>query len=387
MTEINGTVPAELAAVQANLGIAATGLYNWKSTNTVKIRKAIADTLAGLASTRIIEIGDSTTAGVADVPAGAGAALWNLSPPALLSRAIQAMLNNSLVGVPQSSFGDMGFTDYSYLGTYDTRVVRGAGWVAGALTLGGAGPANTTTTNAITYTFPNCDTFDLYYIRNGGFGTFNYNVDGGSNTLINADSGGGNSIAKITIAAGSLGSHTLSIARASGTVYLVGVESRNSAIQGVSVWNMGSSGKTSDYFTTTANSWGALTALKGFAPNLTIINLGINDRRDPNGPVPLATTIANLQTIITGAKISGDVLLLDPAASDATAAPLDRQATMSAALRALAFTNDIPFMSVPERFGLYSVANANGLMSDTLHPNSRLNADRARLLANMLLAA
>lgn len=140
--------------------------------------------------------------------------------------------------------------------------------------VGGPQPQNVTSWSW-TPSFP-VTRFTLWYLTNPPVGpsTFNWNVDGGSNTA-QSTSGTTNGITSLTINAGSLGTHTLNVAHVTGTAtFLAGVEAWDDTIPyiaKVTRWGMsGSPGSTSTTVDYQNNPWWL------FAPDMAVINFGIN---------------------------------------------------------------------------------------------------------------
>jgi hypothetical protein len=147
--------------------------------------KARALVRTGQASATIAVVGDSGPAGFR---ANAGVDSRALSYPTSLAKMLAA--NALTPATAESWWGD---ADEILLGgtalytTYNPAVTFGAGWTynGGVTTFGGYCPFNNSTTNALSYTpTTQVDTFDIYYPVNVSSGAINWNLDGGSNALV-----------------------------------------------------------------------------------------------------------------------------------------------------------------------------------------------------------
>lgn len=77
-----------------------------------------------------------------------------------------------------------------------------------------------------------------------------------------------------------------------------------------------------------------------------------------------------MQSIITAAKASGDVILVTDAPAAASEAPLAQQQEYVNALSSLAQSNNVNLVNLYQLWGSYTQANANGWMANTVHPNA-----------------
>lgn len=330
-----------------------------------KAAAAFSKTRAGISNTKVAMFGDSTflgsgSSGVALYPAGAR----EYGPCVKLASRLNQY---SIPAVSHASFGD-GASGASFF-AWDPRFSAGAGWTIASLNnLWSVGSyLNSSTTNPLNFTpIGSVDTFVLYYaITSGGARSFTYAVDGGATTPV--DCNAAQAIGVLTIPAGAAGTHTLNIARVTGGIYILGVRAYNSSIKCVEIMNMGrSGGRASNATSSNAAAWDALAAFPTWAPDLTIINLTINEWLN-NGN--LTTYKADMQTIINTAKATGDVILCTGVPSAIGSATTVTQNGVAEVVRTLARENNLLLVDNLSRFGTYEIRNPQGLYTDTAHPN------------------
>lgn len=388
-----------LAAVQSALG-AGGGIYNLKTSNTRKLRAGLARVRAGIAGTDdcvIACIGDSKTAGAQAQGAGGGGYAGNypLTWPVQLAKLLAAS------GMPadwNSWFCDHNVNAVSSLAAYDVRWVLGAGWLTGGA-YWSCGPGycltNRTTTNvaALTPTVA-FDGIELYYITGGGFGTFKIDVDGGS-ALGTYNTWTSEGVTKVTITGLANTTHTINFTPTSlgNGIFIYGLRILNSTAPKVDVINLGSAGTTSTVWVSSSRPWEGVGPLSNgvLAPACTFIDLQINDALLLTGA---STYQTQMQTIITAAKVSGDVVLINTYPGNTGAGGIYVNADGAGftpyqdAIRTLAAANDVPLIDLKERWTSYAASQPLGYYGDTTVHGSALGyADVARVAGNLLMAA
>lgn len=354
-----------------------------------KYRAALARAKTGGGRVKIACVGDSITAG--EWSSGTGS--YQSARVNAWETALATLLTNSgLPATAGSFFGDGYFSiAIGLLSTMDPRISVGTGWILDGDTGMGGNPFSQNAAGgafAFTPTASNIDTFDIYYANQAGGGVLSANIDGGTATTVNTGTAG--PIGKLTLTA-SAGSHACNVSWSSGgKVTLIGIEGRNSASDLVSIWNMGAAGTTAGQWVTfgSPNPWTATQAIPTLSPDLTIIGLGTNEWLQGIAP---ATYAANLQTLVTAALTTGDVLLwVEPpsvtsgsAGSFATAAT---QQGIAAALYQVAAANNLPVIDITQRWQSFAVSGPLGLYGDNaIHPNAKGYFDIARAFSSVLL--
>ena len=280
---------------------------------------------------------------------------------------------------------------WSRLFTADPRVTVNSGWstTGSTYTIAGQFWGNTTTTNTIDFTpAVSVDTCKIIYVTTVAGGSISWAVDGGGATTLSET--GAQAITSTTISLGSVGAHTIHIARVSGNAYLIGEDCYNSNVKSVRLWDAGASGLTAYNVAGVHQGWsdatypwslGSALGTAPVAPNLCIIDLGIND-------AALAVGLANfsngLQSVITNCKKSGDVVLVLPFP---TATGTTSQATQNAywaVVSQLATTNNLPVIDWRDYVISSAAATGNGLAGGNYHPTAAGYADFAALVARAL---
>lgn len=358
-------------------GALTPGYLNLDPSLLPKWRPKLAGVLAKTGRAKILCVGDSTTAGLG---AGSGGTTNSTgarqnSYPDFLGARLNAL------GIPTTlgSFG--GYGNDTGNAAYDARVSYGAGWSSSGSTIGGGLIANSSTTNPISFTpAETFDTIDLYFLSFTNNGTFTVNVDGGAAaaTINSGASNVGYTKQTVTVARGT---HTINIARngTGGIVYLLLVDTYDSTKPAVSIINVGKSGSTSNSWVDTSLAWSTLTMIGNLAPDLTILDLGINDAIQS---VALATYTANMQTVIAKAKLTGDVIAKLPNPNN-----LPAVVPYVTALRGLAAQLKLPTIDNAYRDGNSGASGAApaAFFFDALHRTALGYADTARSVEKAIL--
>lgn len=325
----------------------------------------------------IVCYGDSTTAG--GFSDGTQVGLWSAAYPAKLA---DFLTQYGRAAQNDSFFGDLNINQFTAFGPHDPRLSFGAGWAATTIVLGGKDWFNNSTTNVMSFTpTHDFDTLDVYWLG-GNVGNFNINLDGGSNTNVPTN------VAPVhlnkTTITGSLGPHTVNVARVAGNEHIVGMVARTAGADVARVANLGQYGARSSNLAAAVNPYDPKPSLERLAPDLTIINIGINDMLNA---VTAATFKTNVQAIITSAKLSGDALLQVTNNVNITGVAQSVQDEFSVAVHELAVDNNCVGFDIPARWGNYVAANASGKMADFNHPGGAGYSDIADGMAKLLMAA
>lgn len=340
------------------------GFHNFTGSNLSKWNAAKAARAAGTRNVKIIDWSDSTGAGYGATPTNANAVLS--SRTAVLA----SLLGNASIS---SFFSDHNVANATSgavsLNTFDSRINLGS-WVEDPNTAFGGPTLIASASTPLTFAPLNSvDSFDIYYTTDPGFGSMSYQIDSGTVNTVNQNIT--LSVTKVTATA-TLGTHTLKLAQVSGAVGLVGVVAYNSAAKEFSLINPGYCGATSTNLTDTTGSFPWLNAamVTTLGPDLSFIEGGqVNDWVQS---VSRSTSLANLQTMITTAKASGDVILTtaNPSQASGTGISYATQQGYVDDMIALAIKNAIPCIDIWRLFGsTWETSNANGLNFDTAHPN------------------
>jgi lysophospholipase L1-like esterase len=326
--------PAGASAARFN----APGLPRWSAA----VRRA----QSGLGRARIVCLGDSTTAGYG-APGRSGA--W----PRQLAEQM------AWRGGRETGF----FSNAGLGATYDSRMVRGAGWSADTTKGLGGGFHRNLTVTAQPMTFTPQLPFDQVELYLYGATSLRVTIGTGTPVVVTGDFGNAVGKRTVTCAEAGLGrgAHPVAMVALNDSGH-VGLDCHDAAT-GVNVMNAGVSGwKAADFV---AADFGVADTLDVLAPDLVIVNVGINDW---NGGTTQTAFRAAAQTVIDRAAAAGaDVLLCVPIDTGAAS-----RATFAQSLGDLATLNGLAApLDLGLALGTLAQATAAGDMIDGLHPSTQ----------------
>lgn len=347
---------------------------------------ALAAVKAGTRDAKVLIVGDSTSAGVGGNTDATftHASSWGSFMCAELDRTKVAAAHG--LGVPRGeSSGALA----------DSRWTFGAGWTraVGAYqnTYGFAGKGTAYTasdgTTYLTYKDPRvtADTYDIYYLgqTTGGLGTLEATVTGASPVTVATGTGASKAVRKLTITAPAANAtNIVSIRNIGNPIFVIAVEPSLSTTRKVRVGNGSAAGASSITWTTFPNAdttqrFNGIGAIEAYQPDLTIIDLGINDAQGILGSTAFMT---NITALVTAAKITGDVIIKTMIPSQDPTTFSYEQAYV-VALLATAY----PAVDMFNRYGTYAQSAAAGLVAgDGLHGNVTMYQDEGYYIAAAL---
>lgn len=333
----------------------APGLPVWSA--------AVRAAIAGTGDAKALFIGDSETAGEG---AGESASAHNNGRNHSIVAQLCDVYSGSLASlIERRAVWGTGNYTAPEMAIYIPEMTVGAGWSSsGSGGFGAARLLNNTTSNPASFTHPGgCDTCDVYFVVQSSNGLVSIDIDGG--TPVTSNLNGSNAVRKLTVTGSGLGAHTLNIIRTSGGfVQYIGHRWRNSTAKRIYIDNAGGGSMKAADWIANAAPWQAYPMVASEAYQLYIIQLGVNDWPSTSQ----ATYEANMQTLITQCKLSGDVLLVGSAQRSVNAA---EQAAFFTSLQNLATANGLPApINFKDVLGTYAAATAAGFMYDVTHPNA-----------------
>lgn len=331
-------------------------VYNWKASNTRKLRSSLALARAGVDTSNQLFIGDSETDNYTGT-ANDQLHMW----PLRYRDALAGM------GVPRGGDGFVRAGGRS--GAVDPRWIFTGTWT-NTIVAYATGNANGSTA---TFTMSNPATsIDVWYGDTSG--TLSVSIDGavGGAGFSAITPGGTSAWVKVSYTGLSNTVHTVKVTQTSTTAILLkGVNSFNSS--GLLVHNMGENGlKASDWVILTPFTTAEITAEVVLPPasiDVVFCALGVNDAIAARTP---AAIVADLTTLRNRWSACDFVLVAQYQPSTVALATWQAYVT---ALYTLADTLDVPLIDLLDRSGGYTVAAANGLMGDTIHPNAAAQRD------------
>ena len=346
-----------------------------------KWRVALAKMQGKVQNAKIAVVGDSTDTGYNTSTANSWTGGRAFATDVCLGRLLNGMGISSNIG---SAFGNAAATNFATWLLYDTRFTATnmqihnlatgtAGGGALSPAAAGAWTLNFTPTDtsgaALTY-----DTVEVYYLQNSTYTAFIVSLDGVG--AVSSLSSGSGALNKVTVV-GTLAAHVVNIsgtAAAANDGNIIGVSCYNSAAKQVLVQNYSYAGASASgtgvsSWTQNTQYYSCINWLTYASPDLSIINLGLNDMI---GSASAATYAAALQTLITACQSSGSVILMVP--NPSTTADI---APYLPSIYALAASNNVVLIDMYSRWGTYTLAQTDGFMgTDPIHPNKTGFQDR-----------
>lgn len=347
-------------------------------------RKALAKVASG-SRARLLIYGDSTTVG-----AGAGTSTANLSGARALNWPTRLAAALTAVGIPaynDSLVGDQNVSAFATYTNYDPRLSLTNFSASSLLTLGRAAwraatlGANLAFTPAMTF-----DRFDIITASTTGTGSFTVNVDGGATlATVNTTSGGGNVVQKTTVSC-TRGTHTINCTTTSATqVYIIAIIPYDSTVGGLDIIQAGWYGGKMVDFASSNDQWNCANSniLGQIAPDISIVQLTINDSTTETSPSSFASSLATVDSALGAA--SGAVMLMTGIPSGNAQATNGQLASILSAVCARANAQGRVLADLDARCGSYAAMNDAGWMTDTQHGNAKMYADEGRWMAKVLL--
>ena len=379
----SGTVAADGSAIVSFNTLAASsltigsGISGLTAKNTLHLRAGLANVRSGLAPLKIAFVGDSTTLGFG----GGGSLDTGGKAASYPTRFSQILTGRGIPSQTDSWFGQ-GAVSGNY-SLYNPLVTVLSGFTAdvGIQTVGAAGFKSTATGSVLSFApVAAFDTMDIFTLNNAGLGSFTVNVDGGA-TLATVNTSAGGTYVKNTVSC-SLGIHTINCTTTSNSyTNIAGIAVRASGTPRVECYNMGWDSSAAGQWAS-PSTWSPIQGLATIAPNVTFINLTINDI---NSTSALNANYTNyLQTIITQSLSTGDAILMigNPCNNSkwTTGSPsLANQ--YGNVVYALAQSNNIQLVDITQRFSSFASWNSVAPYYDTLHPGALGYADIAAALS------
>jgi lysophospholipase L1-like esterase len=378
---VTGTVAA---ADDSRLGQGGPS-YALTPDNFTRWRQALSRVRTGEGYATLLCIGDSITQGETST-FGTNPIFRNCWPHKL-QELLDAYYVPAQIGLCSGGYGTPG---------PDLRFTLGSGWSWAAANIGfskysiqSAGGAAGTMTYAPGYL---CDKADIYFkVHNSNQGNSSVTVDGGAPTALTGF-GTPSRVEVVNVDLGGLAdTHVLTFAGATivdglGLFDIIGIDAYDSTTPCVRVGLLGRSGASTE-------EWGfggypgagfqSLDAIAKAAPDLTIINLGVNDAAVP---VSLATYIANMAAVIDVCQLTGDVLLTGLIPSGGVFSgrqPIELDYSVNG-LGSLATSHGCGVVDLNARWVDFATADALGWMTDSLHPTAAGYADMAQAIFNAL---
>jgi lysophospholipase L1-like esterase len=356
---------ANYAPINGSVTATAKGVL---PANLVKYRKALAALRAGTSDVKVLCAGDSTVSGFGSgTPAYLGG--WPSRLPTLVNTRI-APAAPGLAALPLTPDTDprwtlgTGWTQFSNYGFGNSACAYAASAPAGNIAFADS---------RIT-----ADRFDVYYANIAGNGQLTVTATGGTPVVVTPSGAGG--VAKLTCsAAAAATTNTLTIASA-GVAEILFVAPWLSTTKTIRYGNAGRNGTTTNEWVDNSAGISSLGCIDAYAPDLTILCLGINDA---NNGHTLATFTANMNTIIARCQQTGDVILIVPHMTGLSSAVETLLASYRAAIPGIAASKGCMWLDESARIGAYA---GSSFYFDTAHLNGVGYWDVAAMLTAALIS-
>lgn len=271
---------------------------------------------------------------------------------------------NGYVGLLRSYFNglnDVGGGFVPAYHPYDSKlmVTTGTGWVNNSFGPTGGAISTPTANDYVEFTI-NADSCEIYYVKGSTAGSFKISVDGVDYATINAYNASLVASEKTTVTGLTNGTHTIRITHISATTYIIGYREVK-GFKGVRL-NMCARWGTQTSAAVGANS---IYAINKLTPDLSIIAYVANDS---NAQVTLTTYATNIQTLITNAKLTGDVLIIGNGLHNPNTTPIS-ETQYTDVLAALALKNNCGYIDINKAWSNNgAIAAALGYYTDNVHP-------------------
>ena len=381
---------ATKAVTVSQLSTIGVNVLNRSTANTQKWRSALARYLTSGYRPKLLFIGDSKDVGIGAGTASdgqyqsVGAASRNKTTYLAQLLAARGYNVNR-----QSWAGAAGLASTTAVNGYDPRRTIPSTWNYGQFSLGGgrlnAASPNTDAMTIVPDASVITDRVDILVVTSAGLGTIS--VTDGTTTATQSTSGA-DGIQRLSFTGFSRGAgKSYSVARTTantGSIRILATIALDSTRPEIEILNGGSSGATTANWNSAANPESPLNAIPGYAPYMSVIQLGTNDMA-PSANISLSAFSTNIASIIAATKITGDCMVELPSQPPVGAASYPNYAAYTAAARSAALAGGCIVIDHGARLGSWTGANAAGFMFDNLHETANGYADEARPVADALI--
>jgi len=361
------------------LGVAGGIPYvtNLTPATTTKILAGYAAMQAGTRNMNIAIMGDSTDRGTDET-----ARPYNSQYPLSIAEQLAAMFRadgiasgaNNWYGISGSNFNDYMIRDSRVSATGSTTAFGTA-----VVCQGGTEVEFPTATGTFSFTpQQNCTKADIYYQDSSAGRQFSWSVDGGAATTITT--AGANTIAKTTVALGSLGAHTLKLAWVSGFVRIYGIDCYDDSRKEITFRQWGTSGGTTTTMidNTGSPNAGRLQQLSLYPVDLAFGDCGIvNSWRNSRS---VANCQTDLNTLIDAVHTAGGdfIICIPPFDSSSTGLAAQQQSYVDM-MYAVGAAKGCAVFDIRKAWGSKAASDAAGYTSaaDAVHPTTLGQANRA----------
>jgi lysophospholipase L1-like esterase len=348
-----------------------------------KWHAAIAAVRAGTRNATIICVGDSTTMGAGSN--GTNGSTTNArvnSYPAQLTSLLAdrsapiPALHQSVNAFSGVSGNGSNYNAYNPTVTFATPT----DWTPNINTLGGKAFGSTVSNSRMIWSPPNSvDTFEVIFLTSTNGGTMSVYMDGSATpTESFSVSAGANGNLRKTYSV-SLGVHSIEFAKTAGTfVQIANIWAYDSTNKKVNILNAGTASANAATLAANSDNASSISLINAIAPDLTIINTGLNDFPANTAQ---ASFQASLNALIDAATASGSAVLEFPNSRGNA-----NENTFFGYFQNVSKARHVPLLDLRTVFGNLTQANAAGYMSgDSLHPSGLGYGVEAQYMMNSIV--
>lgn len=358
------------------LGLSASGVAVLAGLDPMKLMTWRAARANPDVDTPVAFVGDSTYAGYIT---GGGTAQFPNSMPQQFAKKLNARGINADTDI---RFG-CGSSSFSDLAASDGRIAYTGSVTQGGLLTAGGNAINVPLSGTLTFTpEQNVNTYDVWTYAGATGRTFRLTAGTGTPVTVSQTVAG--VLTKTTVTADALGIKPLLLDNVTGgTIVVVGIRGYNSGRKAITVFNWGISGARSDQLIDNTDLVGGRRAVyAAIAPKLVFIEGGvINDWRQS---IAVATTKANLTTLVGLFKPTASVILTTPNFDNGVAGATAAQESYVTAVREVAAEQAVNIIDLRASHGSFVIGSAAGFYSDTVHGSKIGYGDQAETLISAL---
>jgi len=360
----------------------ALSCYNFKPSNTRRLRRAISQVQCGLGHAAIGIIDDSTGAGHG---AGTGGKhFFDNARARTPARRMAEFLDRNFVDAFEVGVFGSANVDANQLSAYDPRFELGSGWVTYSAGPGGRYFRNASTGEPLSFA-PGMpfDTVEFWFARDPETAGLTVGISGEPSISVDLEDVPPGALIGRTVKT-TLGKHTIRFHRnsSSGALRLFAVTVRNSTAPALEIRNFSVAGATIGSASDDTRPWSPRNAHVAMAMDAYFVCLGINDWIRNT---PLASFERSYRAEVQALRAVGDVIVVSPLPRAVVSTPAEAQESYVRVVAGIAAELDLPFIDLYSAFETQEIAAAAGYYHDSTHPSLLGAAEKGRVFARAVM--